>query len=94
MLDDSETPNAARLYDYYLGGAHNFAPDRAKARDVIERWPNVVPVAQYNRGFLRRVVEHALDAGITQFLDLGSGVPREHTECRCLCALVRGLSGS
>lgn len=75
MLDDSETPNAARLYDYYLGGAHNFAPDRAKAREVIELWPNVVPVAQYNRGFLRRVVEHALDAGITQFLDLGSGVP-------------------
>lgn len=74
-LDDPDTPNAARLYDYYLGGAHNFAADRAKAREVIDLWPNVVPVARRNRAFLRRVVQHALAAGITQFLDLGSGVP-------------------
>lgn len=74
-LDDPDTPNAARLYDYYLGGAHNFAADRAKANEVINLWPNVVPVAQRNRAFLRRVVQHALAAGITQFLDLGSGVP-------------------
>ena len=74
-LDDPNTPNAARLYDYYLGGAHNFAADRRKAREVIDLWPNVVPVAQRNRAFLRRVVQSAVAAGVTQFLDLGSGVP-------------------
>ena len=74
-LDDPDTPNAARLYDYYLGGAHNFAADREKAHEVMALWPNVVPVARRNRAFVRRVVQHALGAGITQFLDLGSGVP-------------------
>lgn len=72
---DGSTPNAARLYDYYLGGAHNFETDRHKAKELIDLWPNVVPVARFNRGFLRRVVLNALDAGVTQFLDLGSGVP-------------------
>ncbi|GAB2751902.1 SAM-dependent methyltransferase [Salinifilum aidingensis] len=75
LIGDENTPNAARLYDYYLGGAHNFEADRSKAHELMELWPNVVPVARFNRDFVRRVVQHALRAGITQFLDLGSGVP-------------------
>lgn len=72
---DPETPNAARMYDYYLGGAHNFGPDRdlaSRARTVL---PCVDALARLSRSWLRRVVNACLDAGIDQFLDLGSGIP-------------------
>ncbi|QUH01549.1 SAM-dependent methyltransferase [Saccharopolyspora erythraea] len=72
---DLEVPSAARCYDYYLGGAHNFAVDRELARKVEAAVPNVRDFAQNNRAFLRRVVRHLLDKGVRQFLDIGSGIP-------------------
>lgn len=72
---DITTPNAARMYDWYLGGAHNFDVDREFGRRVEAIWPNIKPVARHNRFFLQRVVTDSLDAGIRQFLDIGSGVP-------------------
>jgi len=72
---DLERPNAARVYDYYLGGAHNVAADRDLARAVIAEAPEVIDIVRYNRRFLRRSVEFLARSGIRQFLDLGSGIP-------------------
>lgn len=67
--------SAARMYDYYLGGHHNFPADRAAAEAVIAAFPDMPLVAQANRAFLRRAVRYLVDQGIDQFLDLGSGIP-------------------
>src|SRR5207249_2598270 len=68
-------PSAARVYDFLLGGGHNFASDRAVGEQVLRILPNGRRIAASNRGFLRRAVHYMLDQGITQFLDLGSGIP-------------------
>jgi hypothetical protein len=68
---------AARMYDYYLGGIHNFPADRAAAKAVVARLPDVPMVARANRGFLGRTVRHLIAAGVRQFLDIGSGIPTE-----------------
>jgi hypothetical protein len=72
---DLERPNAARMYDYFLGGAHNFQVDRAAAEAVLAIAPDVRDAARANRRFLHRAVGYALDNGVRQFLDLGSGIP-------------------
>jgi hypothetical protein len=70
-----ERPSVARVYDYYLGGSHNFAVDRELARKIVEMTPETVQVARANRAFLRRAVRFCVQAGIRQFLDIGSGIP-------------------
>lgn len=72
---DLQSPNAARVYDYYLGGAHNFAVDRDMAEQAIALWPELPQIMRANRAFLRRAVRYCLASGIRQFLDLGSGIP-------------------
>ena len=72
---DPELPNAARVYDYLLGGACNFEPDRVFADRFIAAMPEAKAAARHNRDFLRRVVRWCRAEGITQFLDLGSGIP-------------------
>jgi O-methyltransferase involved in polyketide biosynthesis len=72
---DTAQPSAARAYDYFLGGSANFAADRAFAEQVKTVAPSVPAVTHLNRSFLRRAVTTYLDAGIAQFLDLGSGIP-------------------
>jgi hypothetical protein len=72
---DVNLPSAARVYDYLLGGAHNFAADRAVAEQVLRLLPTARQVAIANRSFLRRSVRYLVGQGITQFLDLGSGSP-------------------
>ncbi|MEU7524271.1 SAM-dependent methyltransferase [Saccharothrix sp. NPDC042600] len=72
---DLTVPSAARAYDYFLGGAHNFAVDRDFADQVLRIAPSVPAVTRLNRSFLNRVVRYCLDEGIRQFLDLGSGIP-------------------
>jgi O-methyltransferase involved in polyketide biosynthesis len=72
---DTDKPSAARMYDWYLGGVQNWAVDREFGRQVEAMWPQVKPVARQNRLFMNRVVRAAMDAGIRQFIDLGSGVP-------------------
>jgi S-adenosyl methyltransferase len=74
---DIEHPSVARVYDYYLGGSHNFAVDRQTARRTIELWPDLPLVVQASRAFLRRSVRYLVKQGITQFLDIGSGIPTE-----------------
>jgi hypothetical protein len=63
------------MYDYFLGGAHNFALDRAAAEQVIALTPDVPRIVWANRTFLRRVVTFLVAQGIDQFLDIGSGMP-------------------
>jgi len=72
---DMSRPNAARMYDFFLGGAHNFEADRQAAQAVLAVAPEVQDAARANRQFLRRAVRYALGRGIRQFLDLGSGIP-------------------
>ncbi|GLZ42401.1 SAM-dependent methyltransferase [Actinokineospora sp. NBRC 105648] len=72
---DLDRPSAARLYDYLLGGAHNFAHDRELAERFIAAQPNAREIARHNRSFLRRSVLYMVEQGIRQFLDLGSGIP-------------------
>ncbi|WP_018332540.1 SAM-dependent methyltransferase [Actinomycetospora chiangmaiensis] len=67
--------NAARMYDYYLGGSANFAVDRALADRAIAVRPALPAIARANRAFLNRVVAHLVGCGVDQFLDLGSGIP-------------------
>jgi hypothetical protein len=68
-------PSAARVYDVHLGGSHNFQADREAARRVVEFMPELPDILRANRSFLRRAVRYLVDQGITQFLDLGSGIP-------------------
>jgi hypothetical protein len=72
---DVTRPSVARMYDYYLGGSHNFEADRAAAKQVEQIFPGIAQSAQANRSFLRRVVRHLAAEGVDQFLDLGSGIP-------------------
>lgn len=72
---DTTAPNAARIYDYMLGGAHHFAVDRAAGEAMLARFPDAALAGHANRAFLRRAVQYCLARGITQFLDLGSGIP-------------------
>ncbi|MGH3883323.1 MAG: SAM-dependent methyltransferase, partial [Pseudonocardiaceae bacterium] len=72
---DVTVPNAARVYDYFLDGAHNFAADRVMASKVQQVMPAVRDAARINRSFLRRAVLFMVDSGIRQFLDIGSGIP-------------------
>jgi O-methyltransferase involved in polyketide biosynthesis len=73
---DASVATAARMYDYWLGGHDNFAADRIAALKVAETSPEVPLVAKANRAFLGRAVRFlAGEAGIRQFLDLGTGLP-------------------
>ena len=72
---DLTHPSVARVYDYYLGGSHNFEADREFARRTLAVMPDLPTIAHENRAFLRRVVQQLCAAGIDQFLDLGSGIP-------------------
>lgn len=72
---DLDRPNAARMHDFYLGGAHNFSIDRQAAKAVVAAAPQIVGAARANRHFQRRAARYALDEGVRQFLDLGSGFP-------------------
>jgi hypothetical protein len=73
---DTSVPHPARVYDYWLGGKDNFAVDREAAEQVIAANPTVLPGVRANRAFLGRAVHYlTAEAGIRQFLDLGTGLP-------------------
>jgi len=73
---EADGPNIARVYDYLLGGSHNFIPDRESAAELLARWPDARQTMIANRAFLGRAVRYlAGRAGIRQFLDVGSGIP-------------------
>jgi SAM-dependent methyltransferase len=74
---DLDRPSAARVYDYLLGGSHNVQADRDFAEQVLKLAPEAAEAAHANRAFLRRAVRTLVDAGVRQFLDLGSGIPTQ-----------------
>ncbi len=73
---DTSKPHPARIYDYFLGGKDNFAADRETADAVLRNWGAVRTAVRENRAFLGRAVRYlAAEAGIRQFLDIGTGLP-------------------
>ncbi len=74
---DTRIPNMARMYDYALGGKDNFAADRAAVEKLFSFSPENRDVPRANRRFLRRAVRFATAQGVSQFLDLGTGLPSQ-----------------
>jgi hypothetical protein len=75
QLDTSEA-HSARVWNYLLGGKDNFAADRAAGDLVLKAFPGIAHVARVQRRFLARAVRYlAAEAGVTQFLDIGTGLP-------------------
>jgi len=73
---DTSVPHVARVYDYWLGGKDNFAADREMGERTLAAYPNLVFSVRANRAFLARTVRFlAAEAGIRQFLDIGTGIP-------------------
>ena len=73
---DTSVAHVARVYDYWLGGKDNFAADRVAGEQAIQAYPDIVYSVRANRAFLARTVRYlAKDAGIRQFLDIGTGIP-------------------
>src|ERR1700743_966895 len=72
---DPSTPSIARVYDYFLGGRDNFAADRGLAQRLIEVFPPIPVTVRENKQFLTRTVHWAAGEGISQFIDVGCGLP-------------------
>ncbi|MEU4317669.1 SAM-dependent methyltransferase [Nocardia fluminea] len=73
---DTTIAHEARVYDYWLGGKDNYPADRALGDAIAEHVPAIKTMARANRAFLGRAVRHLVsEAGITQFLDIGTGIP-------------------
>src|SRR5215472_16430129 len=76
MSIDTSVAHVARVYDYWLGGKDNFAADRLAGEQAIQAYPDIVYSVRANRAFLARTVRYlAAEAGIRQFLDVGTGIP-------------------
>jgi SAM-dependent methyltransferase len=74
---DTSVPNVARMYDYMLGGRENFQADRDAAERILRLMPGVREMVLDNRAFLRRAVRYLAEQGISQFLDIGTGLPSQ-----------------
>src|ERR1017187_9888240 len=73
---DTTKPHPARMYDAYLGGKDNYAADREAVREILRVFPEVRAMARANRAFMQRAVRFlAGEAGIRQFIDIGTGIP-------------------
>jgi SAM-dependent methyltransferase len=72
---DTTIPNAARMYNYWLGGKDNFAADREAAERSTHAVPQMPWFARENRSFLGRAVRFCAGEGVSQFLDIGAGLP-------------------
>jgi SAM-dependent methyltransferase len=74
---DTTMPQSARIYDYWLGGKDNFAPDRAVAEALAAQIPTIRTMVRSQRVFLVRAVDYLVRHGIRQFLDIGTGIPSQ-----------------
>jgi SAM-dependent methyltransferase len=74
---DTQRANVARVYDYWLGGSHNFLADQDLGRAIAAVEPNVRAIARANRAFVGRAVRYLAAAGVRQFVDIGSGIPTQ-----------------
>ena len=73
---DTTKPHPARMYDAYLGGKDNYAADREAVREILRVFPEVRAMARANRAFMQRAVRFlAGEAGVRQFIDIGTGIP-------------------
>jgi SAM-dependent methyltransferase len=72
---DTSVAHIARVYDYWLGGKDNFAPDREAGDEALQAYPDLVSSVRANRAFLARGVHYLAEAGLRQFLDIGTGIP-------------------
>jgi S-adenosyl methyltransferase len=73
---ETDVPHAARIWNYWMGGKDNFQADRAAGDAVAGVYPEIVVMARESRRFLIRVVRHlAAEAGVRQFIDVGTGLP-------------------
>jgi hypothetical protein len=72
---DTSVAHIARVYDYWLGGKDNFAADREAGEEAMRAYPDLVSSVRANRAFLARGVHYLAEAGIRQFLDIGTGIP-------------------
>src|SRR6516165_10020755 len=72
---DPATPNVARVYDYWLGGKDHFPADRAEAERLLVTYPPLRDLVRENRAFVIQAVAWAASQGISQFIDLGAGLP-------------------
>jgi O-methyltransferase involved in polyketide biosynthesis len=85
-------PNIARMYDYWVGGKDHHAADRHAAAAVAAEYPAIAQLARANRAFTGRAVRHVAAAGISQFIDIGAGLPESsavHQTARDICPAAR-----
>jgi S-adenosyl methyltransferase len=87
---DVTRPSIARIYDYLLFGKDNFAVDRAAADELMQSRLDPRRLALANRAFLRRAVRFVARQGISQFLDLGSGLPTSPSVHECAREVAPG----
>ncbi len=76
-MTEAKPATAARIYDFHLGGTHNFPADREAATMMAQMFPKLPLVFRANRAFLQRAVRFVTAHGVRQFLDIGSGIPTE-----------------
>src|SRR5580693_4795923 len=83
---DTGRPHPARVYDALIGGTNNFAADRETVARVLQKSPNARIAPRENRAFLGRAVRFlTAEAGLRQFLDIGTGLPTANTSGCCTC---------
>jgi O-methyltransferase involved in polyketide biosynthesis len=86
---DPNTPSVARVYDYLLDGKDNYAADRAVAEQLLAIAPLAAQVTRENRQFLARAVTWAANQGISQFVDLGCGLPTSPSTHESARAIIK-----
>ncbi|WP_084534669.1 SAM-dependent methyltransferase [Nocardia yamanashiensis] len=72
-----DQPHTSRIYDYFLGGKDNYEVDRVAAEEILKAWPDIRVAARVNRQFMHRSTRFLAEAGVRQFLDIGTGIPTE-----------------
>src|SRR5579859_1362251 len=85
---DPTRPNAARVYDYLLGGKDHFAADRQAAQALLSALPDAAQAARTNRAFLAAAVRYVAEQGISQFVDIGAGLPTAPNVHECARMIV------
>jgi hypothetical protein len=92
---DTSIPHIARVYDYWLGGKDNFAADRELGERTLQAYPNLAFSVRANRAFLTRTVRFlSADAGIRQFLDIGTGIPTNNNTHQVAQRVAPGEPGA
>jgi S-adenosyl methyltransferase len=93
LFIDTSAAHVARVYDYWLGGKDNFAADGVAGEQAIQAYPDIVYSVRANRTFLARTVRYlAKNAGIRQFLDIGTGIPTANNTHEVAQSAAHGCS--